>query len=261
MKFKTFQALLIGGGAIISGLVIFSIARTVRNQPPESPTITTLDHKPSKPPPRGASPNNANYHDAMLARLGQPSMGETKIKDLLGSGSPKVNVYADAGIWNRAKVDLDRDEKWDEKWRWEADVVYLATAPNDDEAYGPEQIFGEPAPEPKPAASDDGAPTANEINELREVDTLLLELLELPVQTKIKDASKGRSFKINLYSDDGQRFNRAKVDLDRDDKWDEQWTLKADGAIEREVALADDEDYSQRFVLEARIRWQALDPG
>lgn len=100
----------------------------------------------------------------------------------------------------------------------------------------------------------DGAP-----NELREVDTLMLALLQRPVQDKIKDASKGRPFKINLYSDDGTRFNRAKVDLDRDDRWDEKWTFKPDGSTEREVAPNDDENYQLRFVLEAGRRWQPID--
>lgn len=257
MKFKTFQALSIGGGVLVSGVVIFLIGHALLDQPPEHEPkleLTIANSTPPPPTPR-ATPDPKSFQDALLARLGQPSRGETKIKDLLGPAGPKVNLYADAGVWNRAKVDRDRDEKWDEKWRWEDGIVYRATAPNDDETYGPEQIVGEPEPEANPAANVDEATATTE---LREVDTLMLELLELPVQSKIKDASKGRSFKINLYSDDGQRFNRAKVDLDRDDKWDEQWTFKPDGAIEREVAPADDEDYSQRFVLEAGVRWQAL---
>jgi hypothetical protein len=40
--------------------------------------------------------------------------------------------------------------------------------------------------------------------------------------------------------------NRAKIDLDRDDKWDEKWTF--DGTnISRKVSPNDDEDYSQEY--------------
>ena len=74
-------------------------------------------------------------------------------------------------------------------------------------------------------------------------------VLRLPVQEKIKDATKAQPFKINLYADNGARaFNRAKVDLDRDDKWDESWTFK-DGTVEKQVAPADDENYTEVYVL------------
>lgn len=65
---------------------------------------------------------------------------------------------------------------------------------------------------------------------------------------KIKDAIKGRGFKVNLYQDSGKSaVNRAKVDLDRDDKWDEKWTF--DGAnVSRKVSPNDDEDYTESSV-------------
>ncbi len=61
---------------------------------------------------------------------------------------------------------------------------------------------------------------------------------------KLKDVSKGQTFKVNLYQDEGHpTLNRAKIDLDRDDLWDEKWTL--DGhSISRKVSPNDDEDYS-----------------
>lgn len=65
---------------------------------------------------------------------------------------------------------------------------------------------------------------------------------------KKKDITKGRPYKINLYQDAGKNsVNRAKVDLDRDDKWDEKWTF--DGSnISRKVAPAADESYSESYV-------------
>ena len=65
---------------------------------------------------------------------------------------------------------------------------------------------------------------------------------------KVKDATGGTSYKVNLYQDAGQAsMNRAKVDLDRDEKWDEKWTFAPDG-ITRQVAPNDDEQYSQTFL-------------
>jgi multidrug efflux pump subunit AcrA (membrane-fusion protein) len=66
--------------------------------------------------------------------------------------------------------------------------------------------------------------------------------------SKKKDVTKGKPYKVNLYQDDGHTaMNRAKVDLDRDDKWDEKWTFDGDD-ISRQVAPADDEDYSEAYV-------------
>jgi len=54
--------------------------------------------------------------------------------------------------------------------------------------------------------------------------------------SKVKDATKGSSYKVNLYQDKGKAtINRAKVDVDRDDVWDEKWTFKSDGSIVRSL--------------------------
>lgn len=63
--------------------------------------------------------------------------------------------------------------------------------------------------------------------------------------SKLKDVSKGKAYKINVYKDSGSRgVNRAKVDLDRDDKWDEKWTFEPGGGVTRKTAPADDQNYS-----------------
>ena len=92
---------------------------------------------------------------------------------------------------------------------------------------------------PPPVVPDDG---------LRPVDRELMGWVGKNLGAKKKkDASKGRPYKINLYQDAGKNsVNRAKVDLDRDDKWDEKWTF--DGTdISRKVAPADDESYSETY--------------
>ena len=66
---------------------------------------------------------------------------------------------------------------------------------------------------------------------------------------KLKDVSKGRSFKVNVYQDAGHTTaNRVKIDLDRDDKWDEKIDFKPEGVI-RQVAPNDDENYTQTYRL------------
>jgi hypothetical protein len=69
---------------------------------------------------------------------------------------------------------------------------------------------------------------------------------------RIKDAFRGRSYKVNFYGDPGGgRVKRAKVDLDRDEKWDEKWTFDGEGGVKREVAPADDEQYTESYRLVA----------
>ena len=71
---------------------------------------------------------------------------------------------------------------------------------------------------------------------------------------KAKDAVRGRPWKVNLYKDAGRaRVNRLKIDLDRDEKWDEKWTFTSEGGkdvVKRHVAPNDDEAYSLELRLE-----------
>lgn len=73
---------------------------------------------------------------------------------------------------------------------------------------------------------------------------------------KWKDATKGEPFKVNLYQDPGHTTtNRAKIDLDRDDKWDEKWTFDGEQVL-REVAPNDDEQYTLRYTWDGQA-WKA----
>lgn len=278
MKYKTFRALVIvAATAACGGLFVLGSSwcdtqerlererearERAREEAREAAYAEAALERASASPRRAAAPSRSKtvHEERLRGVLGTPSGGKTKLKDLYGGGLVKINVYAEDGFWVRAKVDLDRDERWDEKWRIEDGVIFRQVAPEDDENYGEEAPID--APEPALGAADPaaGAPAqgAGGPSELRPVDELMLSLLSRPVQTKIKDASKGRPFKINLYSDGGSRFERAKVDLDRDDRWDEKWTFAADGAVSRQVSPADDESYSERFALEAGVRWVAL---
>ena len=73
---------------------------------------------------------------------------------------------------------------------------------------------------------------------------------------KLKDVSKGKSYKVNLYQDAGKgTMNRAKVDIDRDDKWDEKYTVDG-GAVTLQIAPADDENYTKTYLWNGGA-WEA----
>ena len=68
--------------------------------------------------------------------------------------------------------------------------------------------------------------------------------------SKKKDVTKGKAFKVNVYQDEGQATaNRAKVDLDRDDQWDQKYTFHDDGSVSVKTATADDENYDVEETL------------
>lgn len=107
-----------------------------------------------------------------------------------------------------------------------------------------------PAVEP-PAPAEGGTPP-------RQVDRITLGFRGKDLRTdKWKDATKGEPYKVNLYQDPGfATTNRAKLDLDRDDKWDEKWTFDGENVV-REVAPADDEKYTERYSWTGEA-WQKL---
>jgi hypothetical protein len=194
---------------------------------------------------------------AALAVLNRPVVD--KIKDATRGQPFKVNAYSDDKVrFNRLKLDLDRDNKDDETWTVFADGRIerkVSTKDNGtyNETYRLEMSgwvdLSAPAPLPV-AATTTTTTTSTGLPSSRAVDVAMANVLQLPVQEKIKDATKGEPFKINLYSDDNTRFNRAKVDLDRDDKWDESWTFKSASDVERQVSPDDNEQFTEVFAVQ-----------
>jgi hypothetical protein len=197
---------------------------------------------------------------AALAVLDRPVVD--KIKDATRGQPFKVNVYADDKVrFNRLKLDLDRDNKDDETWTVFADGrIERKVSTKDNGIYNETyrlELSGwvdlsAPAPiaaVPEASTTSTTTTTSTGLPTQREVDVAMATVLRLPVQEKIKDATKSQPFKINLYSDDNARFNRAKVDLDRDDKWDESWTFKSATDIERQVSPDDNEQFTEVFVV------------
>ncbi|MEZ4219741.1 MAG: hypothetical protein R3B13_02350 [Polyangiaceae bacterium] len=99
-----------------------------------------------------------------------------------------------------------------------------------------------PVAAPAPAAAVNGPSE-------RDVDKEVMRFAFRPLGSdKLKDVTKGRPYKVNLYQDSGKsQMNRAKVDLNRNDKWDEKWTFDGPN-ITREVAPADDENYTEKYI-------------
>jgi hypothetical protein len=101
------------------------------------------------------------------------------------------------------------------------------------------------------------SPAYADSSNLRTVDREVLDLIRRRKANtdKIKDALPGRNYKVNLYRDAGfNRWNRVKIDLNRNNRWDEKWTIK-DNVIIRQVSSRDDEVYDQKFVLTGN-QWQ-----
>ncbi|MGQ9896715.1 MAG: hypothetical protein ACUVR8_04010, partial [Acidobacteriota bacterium] len=65
---------------------------------------------------------------------------------------------------------------------------------------------------------------------------------------RIKDAFPSRPYKISLYGDQlGQGWNRAKMDLNRNNRWDEKITIVNGEPAKRQVASRDDEIYDLEY--------------
>ena len=291
MRYKTFRGLMIVGVvAVVGGLGYWGVrscaqrrerafekVRYLLDSPtkpttPTTPTTKSADATPSAVLGPGVMP--LRDMDRAVLELAKVSIGGDKKKDALPGRPYKVNLYQDRGSAtpNRAKVDLNRNDKWDEKWTFEpGGKVTRQVAPADDERYTEEwrrdgERWVNPAlqraaatqpaetqPAPAPAAP------AGEGIALRPFDSEVAALGERALSgDKLKDAIPGRPFKVNLYQDAGKKkANRLKLDLDRDDKWDEKWTFEEEGGrveVKRQVAPADDEQYTEEYRLRGG-RW------
>jgi hypothetical protein len=123
MKYKTFRNLVsVGGGALLISICGLSSCllgnkssqgeRRVDNPPPIASSSPNAAQSPANS--TGRSPDQQVVE--FLNR--QPNATGDKIKDAFPRESFKVNIYRDGSspTWTRLKIDLDRDEKDDEKW-------------------------------------------------------------------------------------------------------------------------------------------------
>src|SRR5688572_19613864 len=105
--------------------------------------------------------------------------------------------------------------------------LYQACKKSDDGGDGDKKSIAKAPPdaavkrEPPPPAPD-AAPAGPSVDlDPRAYDAEVLAWQGKPVAGgKGKDVSKGKAYKVSVYQDQGfKTANRAKVDLDRDDKW------------------------------------------
>jgi hypothetical protein len=134
MRYTTFRNLVIVAGVAVVGGAGYMCGRSRPQHIPVAPPVAARRTPPEPPAAPRARVPVGNHRDYLLGLLGRPASSE-KIKDGL-RGPVKVNVYAEKGVWGRAKVDLDRDEKWDEKWSLEGTAIMRQVSPADDEKYG-----------------------------------------------------------------------------------------------------------------------------
>lgn len=211
------------------------------------------------------------YQDILLHFRGQPVLGG-KRKDVDPSQAWKANLYQDDGftVINRAKLDKDRDEKWDEKWTYKPDgaiEVQISTRDNNEYDQIKRWMNGQWTylkGESAPAAAKKSVEAHRKAlkNEKKSNPSSSKTIQLSPAQTsamnwhqkslpgkKAKDVAKGQPFKLNVYQDKGHHtVNRLKMDLDRDGKWDEKWTFHEDGKISKKVAPNDDENYNKVMI-------------
>jgi hypothetical protein len=99
----------------------------------------------------------------------------------------------------------------------------------------------------------EGAAIPSDPTALRPIDLRILERVKSGVSSdKIKDAFPGEPTKVNLYNEAGKV--RVKLDLDRDDRWDEKWDFESEDGnevVKRRVSTADDD---ATYDVEYRLR-------
>lgn len=115
------------------------------------------------------------------------------------------------------------------------------------------------APAPVAAAPSSEPASANDPSALRPMDEEILARVAQNISgDKEKDAVRGKSYKVNLYKDAGQAgVNRLKIDLNRNEKWDEKWSFSFEGGkqvVKRQIAPNDDEKYTVEYLLDGK-RW------
>jgi hypothetical protein len=210
-----------------------------------------------EPPPvaplTGPGPEKRDVDELLLGYRGK-DLGTDKLKDVSAGRPFKVNVYQDPGETsaNRAKVDLDRDEQDDEKWEFSGGMATRHVSTRDDGVYDQSFVWTDDRGwvEVSAGSGPVGGTVANGSGPSgREVDGVVLGYRGRALGSdKLKDVTAGRPYKVNVYQDAGKATaNRAKVDLDRDDKWDEKFTFDGD-RVERQVAPQDDENYSETWL-------------
>jgi hypothetical protein len=288
MKYKTFARLRVGVPLAMAGSVVGGVVATRPNtaaptttrvvQVATSRAIQPVASVPASAPVSVAAlPGELTTVDREVLRLRDRPVSEgtidgssTKFREKFENAV--IELRSDTGkgstTWNRAKVDLDGDKLFDQKWDFAPGSVSQKVAPNDDENYSETYRLtnkrwvlasvGTPTTVSATASATvvAGGGTGTV---LRSIDQ---EVLRLQKQALSNGTSDGSSLKwrvkqgatvIELRSDTNKgstSWNRVKLDLDGDKQIDENWTFTATGEVERQVSVADDGTYGEMYRLD-----------
>jgi hypothetical protein len=277
IKLRSFLAIMVG----IACAAVFLLIKACKSSEPPPKPQEVLAKKPPEPTPTpdltrveptpqpASNEMAARAYDAEVIAWSKKSISGDKVKDASKGKPYKINLYKDAGkqTVNRAKVDINRNDKFDEKYTFEEGKITLQVAPADDEKYTQTYHWTGTAWAPEGATPDQGSaakpatdtatkpappePPANDLKgdlHVRAWDQEVLAWKDKTIASdKEKDVSKGMAYKINVYKDAGKTtVNRAKVDLNRNDKFDEKYTFEP-GKITLQRAPADDEQYTETY--------------
>ena len=191
--------------------------------------------------PDAAAPGPRSYVRAM--HLANSRAVGKRNQDAMGNTSNwKLNLYDDDGdgIFDRAKVDYERDGNWDEKWtrkqgRWEkvnGALVWTGKAWIRSSVAKNLKIPLPKVANNSPQYKSDKKPAATKPrgDSIEATELVRLLLKDKAGAAKYKDAMGYKStWKVNLYDDDDdEKWDRAKVDKGRDGTWDEKWTRKGE---------------------------------
>jgi hypothetical protein len=147
MKLKNFVLLvvLVGAGAVTVSYMACSKHDSAPKpapgppappMPPPTPTPTPTP-PPTPPAPAATSDLAARPYDAEVIAWRTKTAPKGKLKDADPGAAWKLDLYEDTGkpTINRAKVDANRNGKWDDKYTFDGDKITLQHAPADDEHY------------------------------------------------------------------------------------------------------------------------------
>jgi hypothetical protein len=188
-----------------------------------------------------ANSSEDEQYQRVLSHAEGSATPKGKIKDALGRGQWKLNLYEDTGdkVYDRFKLDRNRDDVWDEAWTRKADGHWERDG--DGKRLGGSLAPAQTAPaqaQPVPLEPAQVPAAASGAESELLAPSLQAGMTELrsgrAKEARVKDFNRGKGPKLSLYDDDGDgRWDRAKVDHERDEVWDEKWTHKPDGTVER----------------------------
>lgn len=228
-----------------------------RPEPQPAPSPTPMgDPRPPTPVHGSDEEPLRDFDRKIFDLLGKPA-GWDKLKDALPGSGIHVALYSDppSNIPTRVKIDRNKNDRWDEKWEVDGTTVTKRlVSSKDDENY--DQVWklagdiwvleksGLNAPAPRKLEAEKRVP-------LRDIDKKILAILGKPASgDKIKDALGKTGPKVNVNVEGGSVWNRAKIDFERNEKWNEKIDLMDGGRVKRRVAPKDDEVYTEEWTLD-----------